>query len=467
MTLPRLSFTRAVSHGREGYSFVIAEGVESFIYQKGNSWWVETLGDVAITNDEAGKTRGAMAEFARKDYAERKGKINHKDRAHALLSASGAARWIACPPSARLEELEPESSSEAAEQGTAAHEYSELLLEAEINGWQIDDIDNLKRFQETNEWYDSEMENHIQDYVAFVMERFNFAKTKDPEAFLSVEERLDFSQWVPDGFGTGDIVIVTDHSIEVIDLKYGRGKVDAPGNPQPKLYALGAYNAYDMLYNFDDSDEVIMTIYQPRLSHISTDITTFGELLAWGEEVAAPAAQLAYKGEGKFQTGEHCLFCKIATTCRQRAEEAFGDLEVFETSPKLSIDEIAEILPRLKGLKKWADDLEKEALKLALDGKKVKGYKLVAGRTRQVISDPEAVAANLMLADLPTEKIYKPAELLAMTNLKKTLGNDVFAELVEPLLERTEPKPTLVPESDSRPELPGAEEAFDDLADLL
>ena len=192
MTLPRLSFSRAESHGREGYSFIIAEGVEAFIYQEDNAWWVEAPGDVAITNEKAGKTRGAMAEFARESYAERKPQqqpqqpeeVNHKDRAHALLSASGAARWIACPPSARLEDEEPEQSSGAAEQGTAAHEYSELLLEAEINGWQIDDIDNLKRFQETNEWYDSEMENHIQDYVAFVMERFNFAKTKDPEPFL-------------------------------------------------------------------------------------------------------------------------------------------------------------------------------------------------------------------------------------------------------------------------------------------
>ena len=306
--------------------------------------------------------------------------------------------------------------------------------------------------------YSQEMQDYIEDYANRVWEAVNEVKAVCPDALVLFEQRLDFSEYVPDGFGRGDVVIVADDMVNVIDLKYGKGVgVSAENNPQLRLYGLGAYLEHSMLY---DIRRVRMTIIQPRLENISTEELTAEELLAWAETEVKPKAELAYAGEGEFSVGDHCRFCRARKICRARAEK---NLELakyeFMDPPLLADEEIGEVLQKADELAHWVKDVTDYALAEALKGKKFDGWKLVEGSSRRKYSDQAEAEAVLTAAGYAPEAIRKPIELIGLTEMTKLLGKRKFEELLSELLIKPEGKPTLVPESDKRPELNTADAA--------
>ncbi|MCM3141327.1 DUF2800 domain-containing protein [Brevibacillus sp. MER 51] len=380
----------------------------------------------------------------------------HAERAHALLSASGASRWINCPPSARLTEHIPESRSEYANEGTAAHELSEILLRRSLYPCNSKErkrlADALQLFMSTNPYYGPEMENAVQDYVDIVNERFMEAKSRSSAAMVLLEERLDYSEWVPDGYGTGDVVLISDGVLEVIDLKYGKGvPVSAVGNPQIRLYALGAWSAYSYLY---DIQEVRMTIVQPRLDSVSSDTMSIDELIEWAESVVKPAAALADAGEGEYKAGEHCRWCKVKANCRARADENMKALaHEFKDPALLDNEEIGSILFVAEQLKAWAKDVEEYAFEQAKAGKKIPQWKLVEGRSNRAILNKDVAWKDLQEAGIDQDKYLKPRELLGIGELEKRIGKKELASILGDLIIKPQGKPVLVPETDKRPEL--------------
>lgn len=414
--------------------------------------------------------------------------VNHSERAHALLSASSSHRWLVCTPSAKaenifLKELEAQGKkdeSEYAKEGTAAHEYSELILNRELgNLTKAQATRRINKFKKENEqYYNEEMEEAIGIYSDYVLEKVNEARSETPDAQVIIEQRLDYSQWAPEGFGTGDVLIIRDGIMEIIDLKYGKGvPVDAYENSQLKLYGLGALAEFDILY---DIHTVRLTIVQPRLDNISTFEISTQDLYEWAENVVKPKAELAYRGEGEYVPGEHCRFCKIRATCRARAEQALevakaefsddGSIEVVLPEPAtLSNKEIAEILFVVKDVEKWCKDIQNYALEKALEGEKFEGFKLVEGRSNRMITD-EDKAAQLLKAHLQgkgcedPEKIIYTKKLAGITTLEKAIGKKTFAELLNGLIEKPPGNPVLVTLDDKRPELQSEESAKADFA---
>lgn len=384
--------------------------------------------------------------------------INHAERAHAVLSASGASRWMSCTPSAALEKDIPDQTSVFAEEGTAAHELSEIFLMHEIGEIsQMARTRRLNKFKKENEFYSQEMEDYVLQYVDIVIEKINEAKSRSEDSHILLEQRLDFSEWVPEGFGTGDVVVISDGLLEVIDLKYGKGvSVSAVDNPQLKLYGLGAYNQFEMLY---DIDSVSMTIVQPRLDNISTETMKATSLIEWAESEVKPKAELAWDGEGEFVPGEHCRFCKIRATCRARADENlemakydFAAPEEIVTDPQLGLNEIGKILFKASELQKWAEDVKKYALEQAeKHGEKVPRWKLVEGRSNRKYADEIRVFDALKKGH--EEDKIAPRKLLDITAMEKVLGKKLFASSLEGMIIKPSGKPTLVPESDKRTEL--------------
>ena len=361
---------------------------------------------------------------------------------HALLSASGAHRWLKCPPSALAEAGLPDSSSAAAEQGTVAHALAEWKLRHALH--------QAPSMKPVSNWIDSEMEAHTDDYVAFIQERLREARKTCADPQVLIEQRLDYSYLVPGGFGTGDCVIIAEPALQIIDLKYGQGVlVEAERNPQLMLYALGALAAFDPLY---DICEVAVTILQPRRSNVDTWTVSVTELRAWAEKVVRPTAKQAARGEGCFAAGDWCRFCKLAATCRARAEAnlALARLE-FAPPAQLSDVEIAEVLTKLPKLKAWASDIEAYALSLAINqGKTWAGFKLVEGRSIRKYTDENAVAQAAEAAGV--SDIFE-RKLKTITALEKHLGKKRFNELLGTLIVKPPGKPTLVPETDKRPAL--------------
>lgn len=368
---------------------------------------------------------------------------------HALLSASASKQWLNCPPSAKLCANVEDRASPYAQQGTDAHELCEYKVLLKTSGKaQWDPTENL-------EYYDAEMENCAEEYSSFVLEQFLDAKEHCSDPIVLVEQRLDFSKWVPEGFGTGDCIIVADDVLHIIDFKYGLGVlVEAEGNPQMMCYALGALDIYDGIY---DIKTVKMTIFQPRRDNISTFEMNKTGLLNWADTVLAPTAKLAYEGEGEFKAGDHCQFCKVKATCRKRAEY---NLELakydFEMPANLEDSEIAAILPKVDELVSWVNDIKKYALQQALSGTVYDGYKVVEGRSNRKYTDEDAVAFAVKDAG------YDPYEkkLLGITAMTSLLGKTKFNELLGGLIEKPQGKPTLVPETDKRPALNTAKDDF-------
>ena len=357
--------------------------------------------------------------------------------AHAILSASASSRWLRCTPSARLERKFPDASSPYALEGSRAHERAEYFLNRFLK---TGDSNVLIR-------EDVEMNDAVQIYVNICVEKINEARTASPDAQIKVEQRLDFSRWVPEGFGTGDMVMVSDKYFEIVDLKYGKGvPVSAINNSQMRLYALGMYEAFGYLYG---ADEVRMTIVQPRLDSVSTETISVDDLLTWGEEVKKKA-KIAFAGKGEFCAGNHCRFCKARNTCRAHAEYELKNVKEDLQTAELEDFEISDILLRAKNIKTWLDGLESYALGKALDGYDWPGMKLVEGRSNRKITDDTIAANNLMNAGFGADEIYKPRALRSITDLEKLCGKKMFSESMSGVIEKPPGKPTLVSADDKR-----------------
>lgn len=375
-----------------------------------------------------------------------------EEKAHALLSASGSSRWMRCTPSARLEELVDEETSEYAKEGTFAHSYSELLLSNYLGIIKKTEFNKELKNLMGNDFYSAELAEYVQVYIDYAIEKINEAKAHTKDAVLMVEMRLDYSPWVPEGFGTGDLVIVTDDVLEIVDLKFGLGvKVSAVNNTQMRLYALGAIHQFSCLY---DIKKIKMTICQPRLDSISTDEIEVFNLLKWAETEVKPKADLAIKGKGEFKSGLHCRFCRVRYTCRERAEEStrLACME-FKAPPLLTDDEITEVLSQAEELEKWASDVSAYALNKAIsEGKEWTGYKLVEGRSSRKYKDETIVCKALIEAGYEENHIYSKS-LLSITAMEKEIGKKKFSELLGTYIEKVPGKLKLVSYEDKRPEI--------------
>lgn len=373
---------------------------------------------------------------------------------HAKLSASSAHRWMNCNPSANLEREFADKTSEAAAEGSAAHALCEHKLRKALK---------MRSVRPVSKYDSDEMEMYTNSYVEFVLEQIEVAKQHCTDPFVLIEQRLDFSCYVPDGFGTGDCLIVADKLLHIIDFKYGLGVlVDAEENPQMMLYALGALQLFDALY---DIDTISMSIFQPRRENVSTWTITVAELKEWAEKILRPKAELAFKGEGEFNPGPWCTFCKAAVKCRARAEEKLALAQYEFTKPPLLTDEeIEDILSRLDDLTKWANEIAAYAQDAAINhGKQWNGFKLVEGRSVRKYSDEAAVVAAATAAGY--RDIYKKS-LIPITEMEKLMGKKTFAEVLGGLVIKPHGKPTLVPASDKRPAIhSGANHDFTEITE--
>ena len=369
---------------------------------------------------------------------------------HAFLSASSSHRWLNCPPSAKLNAEAGSTTSEYARQGTDCHELCAYLVEQALGRDVQDPTEHL-------DYYDAEMQNCAEEYRNFVLEQIERAKGFCGDPVVYIEHRLDFSRWVPDGFGTGDCVIVADEELQIIDYKHGVGVlVDAVDNSQMMCYALGALEAFDGIY---DISRIQMTIFQPRRENVSTAVITKEDLLDWAENTLKPIAEIAIKGEGEFKAGDHCQFCAVKATCRKRAEY---NLELakydFAMPDTLEESEIAAILEKIDTLTSWANDVKEYALKQAQSGVTYEGWKVVEGKSNRKFTDEDKVAKAVQKLGLePYEK-----KLLGITDMTKLLGKARFEKVLGKLIIKPPGKPTLVPESDSRPPMNTATEDFND-----
>jgi len=365
-----------------------------------------------------------------------------------------------CPGSVKLCEAVPDKSSSYAEEGTLAHSLAELIINYNLGRIKKAEFNKGMKKIQGGQYYSQEMQDYIKDYTEKVWELMNAAKSISKDAVLLTEQRLDFSDWVPDGFGTGDVVIVYDRVIHIIDLKYGKGVgVSAEENPQLMLYGLGALSSYDMLY---DIEKVILTIIQPRLDSISTYETTAAELLEWGEKKVRPAAEETLKDDAKCVAGEWCRFCKVKAVCRAR-KDAMTELAKMEFSdPRLLEDyEIGEVLRLADQLTAWAGDVKEYAQEEAEKGKKWDGWKLVEGRSNRKYSNEAKVAETLKKAGYDEALLYEK-KLYGITAMEKIVGKKPLAELCGSLIIKPPGKPVLVPESDKRPEINSADSAKKD-----
>ncbi len=367
---------------------------------------------------------------------------------HAYLSASASHRWLACPPSAKLCADIKDSDNPFAQQGTDAHALCEYKVEKLLGRDSNDPTENLT-------YFDMEMADCTDEYASYVMEQINRAKQLCPDPLILIEEKLDFSRWVPEGFGTGDCVIVADDVLHIIDFKYGLGVlVDATENPQMMCYALGAIDTFDGIY---DIKTIRLTIFQPRRDNISTFEISKADLIKWAEEILKPTAELAFNGEGEFNAGAHCQFCKAKANCRKRAEYNLMLAQYdFEMPPSLNDTEIAAILPKIDDLIAWANDIKDYALQQAISGTEYPGFKVVEGKSNRKFTDENAVAS------IVTEAGFDPYEkkLMGITAMTSLLGKKKFNELLAGCITKPPGKPTLVPESDKRPAINTAKDDF-------
>lgn len=370
---------------------------------------------------------------------------------HALLSASGAHRWLECTPSAQLELQFPQSTSEYAEEGTAAHELCELTARYWLGEISEAEYENQRDELAKGKYYNAEMQECANDYAKFVAEKTAAARETCEDAFTALEVRVDFSKYVKDGFGTGDCIIVSDNVLEIIDFKYGKGvRVEATGNPQMKLYALGAYLEYNTLF---DIDSVRMTIFQPRLSGVqSSDEITVKELLEWAEKYVKPRAKLAYKGEGEFAPSEEvCKFCRAKAQCKARADK---NLKLFDEAPDILLltpEDAGKILEQAGDIQSWLADLESLVSSTLLAGQPVEGWKMVEGRSNRRFADELKVVAAMKSAGYDESLLYE-RKLITLTQMEKDFGKKAVAETLGELIVKPQGKPTLAPAKDKRPE---------------
>lgn len=370
-------------------------------------------------------------------------------RAHALLSASGAHRWLNCTASARLEENMEDTTSCYAKEGTVAHALAEALL--------LKKDKEIKLIKKNPLFYEGMIEE-VSEYVEYCNERFNEMLKADSAAIMEVESRLDLSAYIPGGFGTGDCIIIGNGMLEIIDLKFGKGvEVSPVENPQFMLYALGALEEFGFLY---DIDKVRMTVAQVRLQGIESYDMKVKDLKFWGTSVVIPKAEEAYKGGIEPSPGNWCMFCKFKNKCKKRTEFLQNQVKKYKDY-ELTMQEIAEVLDLSKDIQSWLTDLTDYALEEALKGTTIPGYKVVEGRSNRKIKDEDGLAKVLLAENYTADQIYKPKAIETITNLEKLLGKKQFTQLCNDYVEKPAGKPTLVPESDKRPPLNAVENDFE------
>ena len=376
--------------------------------------------------------------------------IDHTNRDHALLSASSSARWLACPPSAVAAMAYPNEGTEFTQEGTLAHEVAEIYAHDDVTNWENTTEEIAKEI--TNEMI--ECAESYRDYIQ--------EQTKSSTAVVLLEQRVDFSPWVPDGFGTADCIIIQGTEMDVIDYKFGKGvAVSAEDNPQMKLYGLGALNEFGFAY---DVEKVRLHIFQPRLNNISTYELTADALLTWGEKTVKPIAEKAAKGKGAYKAGEHCRFCPHAGKCRALTKTCTEYVETHGLKvpiEKLAPWEVADILAMEPVLNLWLKNVKDQALTSMMNGEEVPGFKVVAGRGSRAWTNELQVVEALKAAGYSQEDITK-TELLSVAAMEKALGKKKAAELLENLIEKKTGAPTIAPQTDKRPTYNAADD-FDKL----
>ena len=374
---------------------------------------------------------------------------NHSERAHALLSASSAHRWLECPPSAVANEAYPDQETSFANEGTLAHEVAEWVASGKSKNHTLD--------KGQDEGITKEMVECAKEYADYIDEQ-----KKSNDAIVLLEQRVDFSPWVPDGFGTCDCIIIQDETLTIIDYKYGQGvMVSATDNPQMKLYALGAMNDYGIAM---DVKKVELHIFQPRMNNVSTDSLTVEELMDWAEKTVKPTAEKAIKGKGKYTPGEHCRFCQHGGKCRALTKLCTEYLDTHGLRvalPVLAPHEVADVLRMEPMVTLWLKKVKEQALTTLMNGEELPGYKLVEGKLgNRKWKDEGEVAATL--APLYSKEEYTETRLLSPSQMDKALGKKKVAELLEGLIERAPGAPTIAPITDKRPALDRLAEAQND-----
>ena len=365
---------------------------------------------------------------------------------HALLSASSAARWLVCTAAPRFEAQLPETTSQYAEEGSLAHEFAELKTRKKFTVMAKSTYTKLIKKLKENPLYTAEMDRYTDEYVERLEEQ---ALTYPSTPSVAAEVKVDFSKYVPEGFGTCDNTMIGGDTLSITDFKYGQGvPVSAENNAQMRLYALGALERYEAVYG-DTIKTVRMSIDQPRLNSYTSEVITADELKAWGEGIK-PIAEEAYRGNGKFVPGEHCRFCRGRAVCRARAKENTALEEFKDVTPLLSADEIGRLLTKAKELVKWAKDLEEYAQEKLLSGENVPGWKLVEGRSDRAFTNQDEAIKAALDAGYDEALIYdrKPKTL---AGLEKLMGKTEFSNILGQYVYKPPGKPTIAPENDKRP----------------
>ncbi len=363
---------------------------------------------------------------------------------HAILSPSAASRWMTCTPSARLEQEFPNTSSSYADEGTLAHAVGECILRSLAGFITSAEAETIMAVHMNNQYYNKELHDYAEGYAYFVWNQMKPGKTE-----LFIETRLDMTEWIEDGFGTADALIIGDGVLIFNDYKHGKGvPVFAPDNKQLMIYSLGAYTMFKEIFEID---RIQMNIYQPRIDNVSPWEITVADLLQWAENELKPQAALAYAGEGKFSPGKNCLFCKAKSRCKALHDYnmELAKLE-FRNPDILTDEEISLVLKRADTFTKWIDSVSTYALVTAISGEKTwPGYKIVQGRSIRQYSNLQVVATAL--AEKGYTDIFSEPKLLGIGEMEKRLTKPVFAQLVEPLLIKPPGKPTLAVDTDKRP----------------
>lgn len=395
-----------------------------------------------------------------------------EQRNHAILSASSAHRWLICTPSARLEQEEgTEECSVFAQEGTAAHALAELKLSYRFGKIPYSEYqDKYEAFKidtEFSKYYNKEFEEFVDEFVDYVIKQTDGLDNYH----IFFETRVNFSNVVPQGFGTADVMIVTEDTIHVIDLKFGAGvPVSAINNPQLRLYGMGALNL------FPNTKYIKTTINQPRLISCDTEDLTKQELLKWAFEYVKPRAEEAIKGEGILRASEDaCKFCKLRGKCKERADMQLAvaqrEFEIVDQKANLvqnlSVEQLGNILEIAPMFIDWFKDVQAFALGQLMRGVKIPGYKLVEGRSNRIITDEAKVKDLLLQIGLTEDEIMKPREMLGISSLEKLLGKKLFADVCGEYLIKPVGKLTLAPESDRRPEVSTLAIAQSEFADPI
>jgi len=385
--------------------------------------------------------------------------------AHALLGPSSADRWLNCPPSVRATEHVDDIETDYAREGTLIHALAEAYLRAWIdNGDVVPDyeMDTLR----ANKFFSTEANDAALYYVAICKERYLAALAKDPSAQIRIERRVDLTDAIPEGFGTVDCFITYLDTVEVIDLKGGKGVfVSAYENSQTRIYAYGVIKQVEILF---DIKNVVCTIVQPRMDNVSEEKLTRDELVKWIEETVKPGAKIAWAGKGEFKAGDWCQFCKIRGTCRARAKQNLESVSMLFAQPNepvpqpatLTPEELGKLYPALEEVSSWVSATKAHMLALITEkGTEIPGVKVVLGRATRKIINYDGLVDSLKAAKIPDAVVYEPPTLLPITKLEGALGKAKFKELAGPFVEKTDGKPTLAPESDRREAINSVAEA--------